>query len=69
VPFFPKSAEKVLIRDRDNAVANVARLAAKLHDAEASVIASKSAVQRAALDGDDSTSMLPKPLSTARCAA
>jgi hypothetical protein len=54
MPFFPKSAEKVLIRDRDNAVANVARLAAKLHDAEASVIASKSTVQRAALDGDDS---------------
>src|SRR5258706_872284 len=50
---FRTSPEKTLQRDRDAAMANVDRLAAKLNDAEADVTASKTAVQRAALDGDD----------------
>lgn len=50
---FPKSAEKTLQRDRDAAKANVERLAIKLTASEDAVIASKSAAQRAALDGDD----------------
>jgi hypothetical protein len=51
--FFKEAPIKGLTRDRDNAKANVDRLALKLHDAEANVIATKSLAQRAALDGDD----------------
>jgi hypothetical protein len=50
---FTKAPEKNLTRDRDAAKANVDRLALKLHDAEANVIATKSLAQRAALAGDD----------------
>jgi hypothetical protein len=50
---FSKVPEKNLTRDRDAAKANVDRLAFKLNEAEASVIATKSAAQRAAFDGDD----------------
>jgi hypothetical protein len=52
---FRTSPEKSVIKDRDTAKANRDRLAAKLHEAEANVIATKSAAQRAALAGDDGT--------------
>jgi hypothetical protein len=51
--FFKEAPIKSLTRDRDLAKANCDRLALKLHDAEANVIATKSLAQRAALDGDD----------------
>jgi hypothetical protein len=50
---FKASPEKTLQRDLDNAKANVDRLAVRLTGAEQAVITSKSAAQRAALDGDD----------------
>jgi hypothetical protein len=52
---FSKSPEKLLTDNRDAAKKNAERLAARLADAEANVIATKSAAQRAALDGDDAT--------------
>jgi hypothetical protein len=51
--FFKEAPIKGLTRDRDNAKANRDRLAVRLTDAEEAVISSKSAAQRAALDGDD----------------
>jgi hypothetical protein len=51
--FFKEAPIKSLTRDRDLAKANCDRLALKLHEAEANVIATKSLAQRAALDGDD----------------
>src|SRR6202142_321956 len=51
--FFKEAPIKSLTRDRDLAKANYDRLALKLTDAEANVIATKSLAQRAALDGDD----------------
>jgi hypothetical protein len=51
--FFKEAPIKGLTRDRDNALLNRDRLAAKLAEAEANVIATKSLAQRAALDGDD----------------
>jgi hypothetical protein len=66
--FFKEAPIKSLTRDRDLAKANCDRLALKLHEAEANVIATKSLAQRAALDGDDGVaSMLPRPLSGPRC--
>jgi hypothetical protein len=50
---FKSSPTKTLERDREAAVLNRDRLAAKLTDAEQAVITSKSAAQRTALDGDD----------------
>jgi hypothetical protein len=50
---FRTSPEKSVVKDRDTAKANRDRLAAKLHEVEANVIANKSAAQRAALTGDD----------------
>ena len=50
--FFKEAPIMELTRDRDNAQANVDRLALKLLDAEANVIATKSLAQRAALDGE-----------------
>jgi hypothetical protein len=50
---FKTSPEKTLQRDRDAAKANVERLAAKLAAAEQAVIVAKTAVQAAALDGND----------------
>jgi hypothetical protein len=52
---FRTSPEKSVVKDRDAAKANRDRLAATLHEADANVIATKSAVQRAALAGDDGT--------------
>jgi hypothetical protein len=51
--FFKEAPAKALSRDRDTAQANLSRLKTKLHDAAQAVIATKSAAQRAALDGDD----------------
>jgi hypothetical protein len=50
-----RTSEKSVVKDRDTAKANRDRLAATLHEAEANVVATKSAVQRAALAGDDGT--------------
>jgi hypothetical protein len=50
---FTKAPEKTLTRDRDNAKANVDRLAVRLTDAARAVITTKSAAQAAALAGDD----------------
>ena len=50
---FRTSPEKSVVKDRDKAKANSDRLAARLADAEQAVIITKSAAQRAALDGDD----------------
>jgi hypothetical protein len=51
--FFKEAPIKALTRDRDVAKADVDRLSKKLSDAEQAVTATKSAAQRAALDGDD----------------
>jgi hypothetical protein len=50
---FSKNPDKTLVSDRDAAKSNHDRLAARLTDAEANVIACKTASQTAALDGDD----------------
>jgi hypothetical protein len=50
---FKSSPEKSLQRDRDAALSNRDRLAARLTSAEDNVIATKSAAQRAAIDGND----------------
>ena len=50
--FFKEAPIKALTRDRDVAKANVDRLSKKLSDAEQAVTATKSAAQRAALEGD-----------------
>jgi hypothetical protein len=50
---FSKSPETNLIRDRDTAKANAARLAGKLAAAVAAVTVTKSNSHRAALEGDD----------------
>jgi hypothetical protein len=51
--FFKEAPIKGITRDRDTAKANRDRLAVRLGEAEQAVITSKSATQRAALDGDD----------------
>jgi hypothetical protein len=50
---FQKSSEKSAAKDRDDAQANVARLAGKLSEAEVAIIAAKGLAQLAALSGDD----------------
>jgi hypothetical protein len=50
---FQKSPGKTLQHDRATALSNRDRLAARLTEAEDAVIATKSAAQRAAIEGDD----------------
>jgi hypothetical protein len=51
--FFKEAPIKSVTRDRDNAKANVDRLAAKLIAAEQAATTRKSTTQAAALDGND----------------
>jgi hypothetical protein len=51
--FFKEAPLKSIVRDRDAAQVNVDRLAIKLIETEAAVIATKSAAQQAALKGDN----------------
>ena len=62
---FTKAPEKTLICDRDLALTNRDRLAAKLTEAEAATIATKSAAQAAALAGDDAALDIAEAAQTA----
>jgi hypothetical protein len=52
---FSKAPEKSLIKDRDAALANRDRLAAKLVEAEQAIFSAKTVSQAAALSGDDAS--------------